>query len=99
MYFFGPNVALCGSCGDRLTNETVVPTLIGSRFGKYAYMGSALPAPMSPSLCPGFAAAASCFVFAQPAATSESVCAVTCAGDFGTAVPAGLTTTVPVIPG
>ena len=34
MYFFGPNVMLCGSFGDLFTNVTVVPALTESLFGK-----------------------------------------------------------------
>ena len=97
MYFSGPKAMLCGSLGDLLTNETVVPAFTCSSFGKKPRIVVLAPTPAK-TVFAGVFAAASTFDLAQAAsvstlvrpATSFAVC---------TGAPLPFTATVIFMPG
>ena len=90
---------MCTSLGDLFGKLTVVPAFTRSTFGRNASSVVFPPTPIATVFGATLVDARSAFPFAQPAVCWSSACAFTWSGVFGTAAPAGLTTTRASIPG
>ena len=85
---------MCTSLGDLFGKLTVVPAFTLSTFGRNASSVVFPPTPIATVFGATFVDGERApSPFAQPAFCSTSACAFTWSGVFGTAAPAGLTTT------